>query len=111
MAYHTPVVSFLHREWACTLIARSLSELESEYAEKEEFFTVLKLWLDGGVTSSQAEAAQALGMSETTVKVASHRLYTRFRKRICAEIPATADDTSEAIEELRQLIAIVNAGS
>lgn len=84
--------------------------MESEYAEKEEFFTVLKLWLDGGATSSQAEAAQALGMSETTVKVAIHRLCTRFRKRICAEVAATVYDASEASEELRHLIAIVSTG-
>ncbi len=104
------MVSFLHREWAFTLIARALSELESEYAEKQEFFTVLKPWLDGGATSSQAESAQALGMSETAVKVAIHRLRTRLRELIRAEVSATVYDGSEVSEELRHLIAIVSAG-
>lgn len=98
------------REWAFTLIARALSELESEYAEKQEFFAVLKPWLDGGATSSQAEAAQALGMSETAVKVAIHRLRARFRELIRAEVSATVYDASEVSEELRHLIAIVSAG-
>ena len=93
------------------MIARALSELESEYAEKQEFFTVLKPWLDGGAAASQAEAAQALGMSETAVKVAIHRLRTRFRALIREEVSTTVNDASEATDELRHLIAIVNAGS
>lgn len=98
------------REWAFTLIARALSALETEYAEKGEFFRVLKPWLDGGATSPQAEAANILGMSETAVKVAIHRLCTRLRELIRTEVAATVYEASEVSEELRHLIAIVSAG-
>ena len=94
------------REWAHALIARALAELE---AEKPPHFTTLKPWLDGGADCSQAEAAQALGMSETAVKVAIHRLRARFREIIRAEVAATVSDPADAAEELRHLIAIASA--
>ena len=95
------------REWAFTLIARALAALE---AEKPAHFPTLKPWLDGGATSSQADAALALGMSETAVKVAIHRLRVRFRELIRAEVAATVHDTAEVGDELRHLIAIASGG-
>ena len=97
------------REWALTLIARAFAALEAEHAGKTEFFTTLKPWLDGGATASQAEAAGALDMSETAVKVAIHRLRARFRELIRAEISATVSDPADAADELRHLIAIASA--
>lgn len=98
------------REWAHTLIARALGALELEHAAKAEMFSTLRPWLDGGVTISQADAANALGMSGTAVKVAVHRLRARFRELIRAEIAATVNDPADAADELRHLIAIVSAG-
>ena len=94
------------REWALTLIARALNSLEDEHAHKPEFFSALKPWLDGGTMASQAEAAMALGMSETAVKVAIHRLRARFRELIRAEIAATVNDPEEIADELRHLITV-----
>ncbi len=94
------------REWAFTLIARALAALE---AEKPAHFPALKPWLDGGADCSQAEAARALGMSETAVKVAIHRLRTRFREIIRAEVAATVSDPGDAADELRHLIAIASS--
>ncbi|MES2924389.1 MAG: sigma-70 family RNA polymerase sigma factor [Verrucomicrobiota bacterium] len=98
------------REWALTLIARALSVLELEHAGKAEAFATLKPWLDGGANRSQAEAAQALGMSETAVKVAIHRLRVRFRELIRAEVAATVNDPADVADELRHLIAIASTG-
>jgi DNA-directed RNA polymerase specialized sigma24 family protein len=95
------------REWAFTLIARALATLE---AEKPVHFPTLKPWLDGGADCSQADAALALGMSETAVKVAIHRLRVRFRELIRAEVAATVNDSSEVADELRHLIAIASGG-
>ncbi len=94
------------REWAFTLIARALAALE---AEKPAHFPTLKPWLDGGGDSSQAAAASALGLSETAVKVAIHRLRARFREIIRAEVAATVRDSTEVADELRHLIAIASA--
>ena len=98
------------REWAFTVIARALAVLEGEYQRKPEFYQTLKPWLDGAADVSQAQAAATLGMSETAVKVAIHRLRTRFRELIRAEVAATVNDPKDAADELRHLIEIVSRG-
>lgn len=98
------------REWALTLIARALAALEAENAHKPLVFQSLKPWLDGGTNHSQSEVAHALGMSETAVKVAIHRLRARFRELIRAEIAATLNDPADVADELRHLIAIASSG-
>lgn len=94
------------REWALALIGRALSTLEEEHTAKPGLFHALRPWLDGGVVVSQAETARSLGMSETAVKVAIHRLRARFRELIRAEVAATVRDPGEVAEELRHLIAV-----
>jgi RNA polymerase sigma-70 factor (ECF subfamily) len=94
------------REWAHTVIARALAALE---AEKPAHFPMLKPWLGGAADCSQAEAARTLGVSETAVKVAIHRLRTRFRELIRAEVASTVNDPADAADELRHLIAIASA--
>ena len=47
-------------------------------------------------------------MSETAVKVAIHRLRTRFRELIRAEVASTVNDPADAAAELRHLIAIAS---
>jgi RNA polymerase sigma-70 factor (ECF subfamily) len=98
------------RDWAMNLIGRALSALEAENTGKVEVFTTLKPWLDGGAACSQAEAAHLLGMSETAVKVAIHRLRARFRELIRAEVAATVNDPGEVAEELRHLISVASRG-
>jgi RNA polymerase sigma-70 factor (ECF subfamily) len=104
-----PEVMF-DREWAFTLIARALAALEAEHAGKPEWFATLKPWLDSGGTGPQALAASRLGLTETAVKVAIHRLRTRFRELIRNEIAATLHEPAEAADELRHLIEIAARG-
>jgi len=94
------------REWAHALIARALDTLENEHARKPDLFIALKPWLDGAATTSQSETARTLGMSETAVKVAIHRLRARFRELIRAEIAATLSDPADVADELRHLVAV-----
>jgi len=97
------------REWAFTLIARALAALESEHASRAESFATLKPWLDGTPDCPQSQVAEQLGMSETALKVAIHRLRVRFRELIRAEVAATVLDPADTGEELKHLIAIVMA--
>ncbi len=97
------------REWAFTLIARALAALESEHAHREQYFATLKPWLDGTPGCPQSQAAERLGMSETALKVAIHRLRVRFRELIRAEVAATVHDPADTGGELKHLIAIVTA--
>jgi DNA-directed RNA polymerase specialized sigma24 family protein len=98
------------REWAHALIGRALSALENEHAHKPDFFTALKPWLGGGAETPQCDAARALGISETAVKVAIHRLRSRFRELIRAEVAATVDEPADVTDELRHLIAVAARG-
>ncbi|MCU0748678.1 MAG: sigma-70 family RNA polymerase sigma factor [Akkermansiaceae bacterium] len=98
------------REWALALIGRALATLEAEQIGREFVFSTLKPWLDGGADGSQAEAARTLGMSETAVKVAIHRLRSRFRELIRTEVAATVNDPEEVTGELRHLIAVASRG-
>ena len=105
---HDDTLAF-DREWALTVIARALENLEAEQKGKSIVFQTLRPWLDGGAQTSQAEAAKSLHMSDTAVKVAIHRLRVRFRELIRAEIATTVNDAGDVADELRHLIAIVGA--
>ncbi len=96
------------RDWAFALLERALSRLEAGLAHKPDHFQTLKPWLDGSPDQSQAFAAQTLGLSLTATKVAIHRLRTRFRELIRAEIAATVSTEEEAAIELRHLIAVAS---
>jgi RNA polymerase sigma-70 factor (ECF subfamily) len=51
------------------------------------------------------EVAERLGMSESAVRVAVHRLRLRYRDLVRAEVAETVDDEEAVDEELRYLQA------
>ena len=102
--------TFFDREWALAVMDRALQSLAADYggADKAEQFTVLKPWLVGDTASlPQAEAAARLGLSESAIKVAIHRLRKRFRDVIRAEIAQTLGDPAEVDTELRYLVEVL----
>ena len=95
------------REWALTVMDRSLVVLQQEFDEagKAQQFETLKPWLMGDATGlSQADAARRLDLSEGAVKVTIHRLRKRFRDVVRAEISQTLRDPALVDAELRHLI-------
>lgn len=95
------------RKWALTLLDRALAVLakEQQAAGKTAQFQALKPWLTGDLeNTSQAEAARELGLNESAVKVAIHRLRRRFRDLIKGEISQTINDHAQVDEELRYLL-------
>ncbi len=104
--------TWFDREWALTVMARSLNAMENEFrsAGKVEEFEQLKPWLVGETTGlSQAHAARSLGMNEGAVKVAVHRLRKRFREIIRAEVSQTVADENDVDTELRYLVEVLTA--
>ena len=95
------------RAWALALIRRALDSLEAEIevAGKGEHFHILRPWLDGGLQGDAAEAAAALQLSPTALKVAIHRLRQKFRQKIRDEIAATVEPT-DVDEEFRHLVDV-----
>jgi len=94
------------RRWAETVIERALEKLEAEFGGKEQRFEHLKVFLveDKG-TSSYAETAARLGLSEQAVKSAVHRMRQRYRELFRAEIANTVNSPDEIEQEMRHLFA------
>jgi RNA polymerase sigma factor (sigma-70 family) len=100
------------RKWALTLLDRALGVLTSEHSESDERkqFEALKPWLTGDNENlSQADAARELDCSETTVKVAIHRLRKRFRELVKAEIRQTMNDPTQVADELACLMTALSS--
>jgi RNA polymerase sigma factor (sigma-70 family) len=94
------------REWAVALLAKVIERLQAECAAegKARFFDQLKVFLMAGQTgTTQREVANALGMEETAVRVAVHRLRKRYRQLLRAEIANTLADPASVEEEMRAL--------
>jgi RNA polymerase sigma factor (sigma-70 family) len=98
------------KQWALTLLAEVLNRLEREYQNegKADLFAALKQTLLG-LRESQpyAELARKMGMNESAVKVAVHRLRKRYREHIRAEIANTLDEPQEVEAELQYLFQVL----
>ena len=108
---HTPERLF-HRQWALTVLAKTLAALEAQWTAdgRAGEFVALRPFLDFSGEESgpsyHAVAAQ-LGGTVGAARVAVHRLRKRYREALFAEIGGTLDDPSpEAIkEEIQALFA------
>ncbi|MCX7871710.1 MAG: sigma-70 family RNA polymerase sigma factor [Verrucomicrobiae bacterium] len=103
---------YFDKEWALTVVGRALKSVEERYKLEGKFeqYEVLKLWLTEVPTElNQKSAAEKLGISETAVKVAIHRLRKRFREAVKQEIAQTVTEGCDILEELNYLIQVLSA--
>lgn len=101
------------KQWALALLAEVLNRLETEYQQqrKTELFAALKQTLMGSRESQPyADLAASLGMNESAVKVAVHRLRKRYRELIREEIAGTLDCTQDIEQEMRYLFRSLAGG-
>ncbi|MEP6940593.1 MAG: hypothetical protein ABI846_12590, partial [Rudaea sp.] len=94
-----------------TLIRNALGELRIEYAahRQERMFTALRPYLTPGIQlPSYAALAEQLSSSEGAIKVAVHRLRTRFRDVLRNEVAATVSSAREVDEELAHFRAVLS---
>lgn len=97
------------RQWATTLLERTLSRLQEEYTETGR--ATLFEHLRSCITRDQsalpyAEIAARLKLTEAAVKVAVYRLRLRYREILRAEIADTLAAPEEVEEELRHLFSV-----
>ena len=100
------------RQWASTLLERVLSRLKDEYraAGNATLFDSLKQLLpDEPGSPSQAEIAAHLGMTENAVRQAFHRFRQRYQSLLREEIAHTVATPGDIEDELRHLIAVLEA--
>ena len=70
----------------------------------------MKIFLTSGKGAvSHAEAAKNLGMDETAVRVAVHRLRKRYRQLLRDEISQTLAAEAQVDEEMRALFGAFSA--
>jgi RNA polymerase sigma-70 factor (ECF subfamily) len=101
------------REWAIALLERVMEWLRAEYTAKQRqrYFETLKAYLAGSPKDgSFAAAARALGISETTAKVATHRMRKRYRELLRDEIAQTVERAEQIEEEIQDLFVVLGAG-
>jgi RNA polymerase sigma-70 factor (ECF subfamily) len=105
----TPETIF-ERNWATAVLERVLALLESEMANTEgaERFRRLRPWLTGDEPDAgYSELAGSLGVTESAVRVAVHRLRKRFGALLREEIGRTVGGPDEVEQEIRHLLAAV----
>ena len=103
------------RQWALLLLERALEALTQERtaAGKGAEMAVLRPFLDasgGSGAVAYAEAARALGMSESNTRVAVLRLRHRYRRVLQDTVAATLEEENPAVveEEMRALLAALS---
>jgi RNA polymerase sigma-70 factor (ECF subfamily) len=109
-ATHATPDTLFEKQWALTLLAEVLNRLEIEFQGegRADLFAALKPTLLGASESQPyAQLARRLGMNESAVKVAVHRLRKRYRELIRAEIANTLDDSQDVESEMRHLFQVL----
>jgi RNA polymerase sigma factor (sigma-70 family) len=99
------------RQWALDVLSRALDQVRQESANsgKGSQFELLKGYLTGGgELPSYRDLGRELGMSETAVKVAVHRLRQRFHEALRHEISMTVTDEGTIGDEIRYLLAVLS---
>lgn len=95
------------RRWAEAVLARVNARLRREYeaAGQAARFDTLKVYLlDGYEPVSYAESAARLGLSESAVKSAIHKLRRRYGEMFRTEIAHTVSRPEEVEEEIHFLL-------
>jgi RNA polymerase sigma-70 factor (ECF subfamily) len=101
-----PDAALFDREWAFTLVAETVAAVETEFAGRgqQREFALLRCFLPGpGAPPSYDDAARELGLSDSALKAAVHRLRQRFREVLRAAVARTVSAPHEVDEELRYL--------
>jgi RNA polymerase sigma-70 factor (ECF subfamily) len=96
------------RSWALTVMARATDRLAERYQAggRSELFERIKCVLsDGELDAPMKQVSKELGISEGALKVAVHRLRTRFGVALREEVADTLDDPTQLDDEIRDLLA------
>ena len=101
------------QQWTQALVRNALVALHGEYASngQAETYEVLRSCLNPALeTPGYAALAARLGCNENAVKVAVHRMRTRFRNVLRGEVECTVASAQEVEGELAYLRDVLAAG-
>jgi RNA polymerase sigma factor (sigma-70 family) len=100
------------RRWALTVLEQVLGRLKDEYREAGNaalFDSLKQLLPDEPGSPSQAEIAAQLGMTENALRQAFYRFRQRYQSLLREEIAHTVATPGDIEDELRHLIAVLEA--
>jgi RNA polymerase sigma-70 factor (ECF subfamily) len=103
----TPHVEF-ERQWAISLVERTLDRLRADYAARGQ--APLFEQLQSSLTSSALEASNGSGqatMSPDARRMALHRLRRRYGELLRGEIAETVGDRADVDDELRHVLRVL----
>jgi hypothetical protein len=103
---------FFERQWAITMLDSVLAKLREDYARdgRENVFDALKgRFSADGDPALLGSVAEQLGMSESAVKVAMHRMRQRYRKLLRSQIALTVESPGEVDDEILHLFKVFGA--
>ena len=101
-------VKHYERQWAASIVRRSLAQLEAEFARagKSHRFALLKDYLlINPPEALYSRLAQELKLTESTLRSSMQRLRLRFRHVFRAEVAETVSSEEEIDAEIRHLLA------
>lgn len=107
-AHHVPPDVLFDRQWAMTLLERTMALLKEEYlgSGRAKLFEYLQSALAKEESAlPYAEIANRLNLTEAAVKMAVHRLRGRYREILQSEIAQTVSSADEVEEEIRHLFS------
>lgn len=96
------------RRWAMAVLESAMTRLNDEFARSGETrrFERLKLYLTGEEPAvPYGDVARELGLSESAVKVAVHRMRLRFGQVLREVISQTVANPLEIDEEIRHMLS------
>lgn len=98
--------------WALTLLDNVYARLREELSRSghpERVERLMGFLTGSGDSMPYAEVARDLGLSESAVKSAVHRLRVRFGTLLREAVAETVDDPERLDDEIRHLFAAVRA--
>jgi RNA polymerase sigma factor (sigma-70 family) len=97
------------RRWTLAVLDKAMARLFVKYddAGRGELFSRLKPYLVGDEPASYHELADALEVSEGSLRVAVHRLRKDYKKTLRDAIAETVERDEDVDDELRYLLTVV----
>ena len=104
---HLTPEAIFERQWAAALVARCLDRLRGEQSAsggKLRFERLKGFLTSDGAGEESAALARELGLGESTLRVAVHRLRRRFGALLREEVAHTVADPADVDAEIRWML-------
>jgi RNA polymerase sigma factor (sigma-70 family) len=98
------------RRWTLTVLDKAMARVSAKYEAtgRRELFQRLQPTLAGDESAPYRDLAEALGVSEGSLRVVAHRMRKEFAAALRGVIAETVEHPEEIDDELRYLLKVVS---